>query len=83
MGMGIAVLSLFALGIVVGFTYVSWIDSQQYEQLSTKYDNLLGEYTDLNNEYGLLEDQIANYEKLSLRDSQQYSNVHKFLYMIF
>ena len=75
MGMGIAVLSLFALGIVVGFTYVSWIDSQQYEQLSTKYDNLLGEYTDLNNEYGLLEDQIANYEKLSLRDSQQYEQL--------
>ena len=74
-GMGITMLSLFALGIVVGFIYTSWTDSRQYEQLSTEYDDLLSEYTVLNNEYGLLEDQITNYEKLRFTDSRQYEQL--------
>ena len=71
-GVGIAASFFFVLGIVVGTAYELLGDSQQYEQLRVKHNNLVGEHSNLNNEYDTLEDQIADYEKRILRDSQQH-----------
>ena len=74
-GIGVAALSFFVLGIVVGYTYESGKDFQQYEQLRVQYNNLVGEYNDLNDEYESLEDQVETYEKHSVKSSRQYEQL--------